>query len=194
MAFFIESDMRAISKNTTQYFTKSVDAILEERISGIPLSQKFNIFLSHSFIDAELILGIKIALEQLGYSVYVDHQVDPQMSRQKVTIETASVLKERMRHSESLFYVSSYNSQNSVWMPWELGYFDGIRGTAAIPPLFSRQQSIDEYSGQEYLGIYPYITYAPTNNNPDNRLWINWSPNEYVVFEDWVKGKSPILH
>ena len=39
-------------------------------------------------------------------------------------------------------------------MPWELGYFDGLRGekVGILPLLGSPSQS---WVGQEYLGLYP---------------------------------------
>jgi hypothetical protein len=41
-------------------------------------------------------------------------------------------------------------------MPWELGYFDGIKpGHVWILPLVSRSDS--EFNGQEYLGLYPPV-------------------------------------
>ena len=61
-----------------------------------------------------------------------------------------------MRHSQSLVYATSAASSQSKWMPWELGYFDGFRpGFVAILPLV--QSTGDDFSGQEYLGLYPYI-------------------------------------
>lgn len=50
-------------------------------------------------------------------------------------------------------------------MPWELGYFDGFKSAVAILPITATEQA--SYSGQEYLGLYPYI---------DSRaitLWVN---------------------
>ena len=61
-----------------------------------------------------------------------------------------------MRRSQSLIYATSTASSHSKWMPWELGYFDGFRpGFVAILPLV--QSTGDDFAGQEYLGLYPYI-------------------------------------
>jgi hypothetical protein len=41
-------------------------------------------------------------------------------------------------------------------MPWELGYFDGIKtGYVWILPLVAQDDS--EFKGQEYLGLYPPV-------------------------------------
>lgn len=57
-----------------------------------------------------------------------------------------------MRVSSCLAYVHSANASESVWMPWELGYFDGFKpGFVWIVPLV--EKSDKEYEGQEYLGL-----------------------------------------
>ncbi len=45
-------------------------------------------------------------------------------------------------------------------MPWELGFFDGHRpGHVAILPLVKAAGG--SYTGQEYLGLYPYVEDIP---------------------------------
>jgi hypothetical protein len=49
-------------------------------------------------------------------------------------------------------------------MPWELGYFDGLRqGRVAILPLVSSSEA--SFSGQEYLGLYPVVERLTTTDN-----------------------------
>jgi hypothetical protein len=195
MALFKESDVRAAGLKSEQYFSKSSEKILMAEVRDIPLDRAFNIFLCHSFEDAQPILGLETILEDMGYTVYIDHQVDPQLNRQQVTQATANQLRARMQHSAALFYVTSSNSPHSKWMPWELGYFDGLKSRASILPLVSDYTLTDEYSGQEYLGIYPYITRGPTRGVPaEDRLWVNWSQSEYILFEEWLRGREPIIH
>ena len=50
-------------------------------------------------------------------------------------------------------------------MPWELGYFDGFKSAVAILPITQTEQHL--YSGQEYLGLYPYIDATSIY------LWVN---------------------
>lgn len=116
----------------------------------------FDIFLSHSRLDADAIFGVKRILERAGRSVYVDWIDDPQMDRSNVTVATAEQLRRRMRQSRSLFYVHSGNATRSRWMPWELGYFDGFNGNVAILPLVN-SPNLTEYRGEEFLGLYAYV-------------------------------------
>jgi len=117
-------------------------------------SIEFDIFVSHSFEDARTVRGVKVLLENLGARVYVDWIVDPQADRGKVTPDTADMLRARMGHSRFMLYATSEASPRSKWMPWELGYFDGLhRGSVGVLPLVEYEGQ--GFRGQEYLGLYP---------------------------------------
>jgi hypothetical protein len=92
MALFIESDLRARADRSTP-FQKSASNVLTEKVLGSVGIKEFDIFLSHSFSDQKLILGIWLSLEDMGYKVYVDWIHDRQLSRETVNKETASVLR-----------------------------------------------------------------------------------------------------
>lgn len=116
----------------------------------------FDIFLSHSFQDSEVITGVKGFIEDQGLHVYVDWIEDPQADRSQVTAATAEMLRRRMNHCETLLYVSTDAATNSKWMPWELGYFDGKSpGHVGIVPIIQREG--EHFRGQEYLGLYPHV-------------------------------------
>ena len=99
---------------------------------------------------------MKKTIEAAGLTVYVDWIEDAKLDRSKVTVATAALLRERMRTCSSLVYAHSANSSHSVWMPWELGYFDGFKPEHVwILPLVANSDS--EFRKQEYLGLYPSV-------------------------------------
>lgn len=149
------------------------------------LRKTYDIFLSHSTNDAPKVAGLKLLLEDLGFSVYVDWIEDPLLDRSNVTKATAAILKARMQSCKSLFYAFSENSSGSKWMPWELGYFDGIKQRAAVLPIRASATSTNEFHGTEYLGLYHYIT-VQNNMNGEPKLWVRDSGNKYVVFDNWL--------
>ena len=105
-----------------------------------------------------MIDGIAVTLEDLGFSVYVDWREDPLMSRTNVTSSTADTIKLRMVRCSYMLYAFSENATNSKWMPWELGYFDGLKNNKiAILPL-AKTTNNTTFVGQEYLGLYPVVT------------------------------------
>lgn len=154
----------------------------------------FDIFLSHSFKDAEVILGILEKLNNLGYSVYIDWITDSHFDRANVNKVTINTIKGRMIQSNCLLYATTENSTQSKWMPWELGYMDGRKDRAAILPIFQSENSSSyTYNGQEYLGAYPYCIQTTPQGYPDREgLWIFEDSDTYTTFDSWIKGAKPI--
>lgn len=109
--------------------------------------KKYDIFLSHSSLDKKLVLTLVNLFNEAGYSVYVDWIEDTQLDRSNVNKSTAEVLQNRMSSSSGLSYVTTSNSTNSKWCPWELGYFDGKKnGRCSILPIMDSSV----FHGQEY--------------------------------------------
>ena len=161
----------------------------KDQLSLSNRTKVYDIFLSHSIKDKELVVGTKLILEDLGYSVYIDWIEDPHMSRSTVTKETAELLQKRMQNCKSLFYAFSTNSGTSKWMPWECGYFDGIKnGKVAVLPISRTNDT--SFKGTEYLGLYYYITIQPSKAGPV-RVYVRESDDSYTVYEDWMKGTKP---
>lgn len=150
----------------------------------------YDIFLSHSSNDAEIVAGLKLELENLGLSVYIDWIEDPLLSRANVTKETALVLQERMKKCKSLVYAFSENASNSKWMPWELGYFDALKGTVAVLPI--SRTSKTSFQGSEYLGIYYYVQIDTISGTDKTALWVYETATKYVIFNSWLTGTKPI--
>lgn len=188
MSLFIEANLRQRARAGTP-LNKSLGTVLQERVKIAASTTQFDIFLSHSFNDQELILGIMMSLEDLGYKVYVDWVHDGELNRERVSPLTAALLRIRMEMSKCLFYATTANSSNSKWMPWELGYMDGHNSKAAILPV--AQYATAAYTGQEYLGIYPYVQKDLQANTTTERLWIHKDPNTYVNFDSWLTGSQP---
>jgi hypothetical protein len=124
------------------------------KAASAPIYTSYQVFLSHAYEDAEVIAGVKALIEHEGLSVYVDWIEDPQADRSHVTPRTADMLRQRMNHCQFLVFATSKASPDSKWMPWELGYFDGMRHDhVGILPIVESVGGT--FNGQEYLGLYP---------------------------------------
>ena len=130
----------------------------------------FEIFIAHSKLDQEIIEGLYLDLQNThGINVYVDWIVDPNLSRDYVTKDTALTLRNRMDQSENLIYAVSSKMLKSVWTPWELGYFDGSKKPIKVLPILNDYES--DYKGTEYVGVYDIIDKNEINtliNNLNN--------------------------
>jgi len=188
MALLTEQRLLAKAHQRAGPLQKSAARLLTEEAQA-PLNARFDIFLSHSIEDARIVLGAKKDLEDAGLTSYVDWISDPQMSRKNVTSATAMKLRLRMRNCRSLFYLHSCNSQVSIWMPWELGFFDGFAGRVAILP-FAKGRSTG-FRGREYLGVYPYVDVAQ-NQDGIECFWVNRSTSEYTDLSKWLRNPDAI--
>ena len=131
---------QAVNASRAAWATRSVAESEIRKSAAAPMKTSYDIFLSHSYEDAEVIAGVKILIEAEGLRVYVDWIEDAQADRSQVTAKTADMLRQRMNHCRFLLFASSRASASSKWMPWELGYFDGMRRErVGIMPIVSRK-------------------------------------------------------
>ena len=110
---------KQIAENNLRTFSNTIEkAILNENKTQNEWSNftgdKFDIFLSHSYLDKKIIYGIYLELTKLGYSVYIDWLKDPALNRTKVTSETADKIRERLFQSRCLFYATTTNSKRTL--------------------------------------------------------------------------------
>ena len=187
---FTEEKIRSFATEKVLKSARTAQTLLKEERIAVSDGNSFDVFLSHSIKDAEIILGVKTLLERRGLTVYVDWIIDIILDRNNVTSETADRLRKRMRQSKSLIYVHSLNSPDSKWMPWELGFFDGYSGAIAVLPI-SQTENVGTFKGQEFLGLYPYIDILNENNN----LYVNKGSASYEAFgtfphNTWVQLKD----
>lgn len=185
--YFTKSEARSAARAQPQKIAKSFGQILAEEAANVRGFESFDVFLSHSVHDAELILGVKVLLERRGYSVYVDWDTDKELDRSNVSPKTASVLRSRMQQSKSLIYVATDNASSSKWMPWELGYFDGLRkGGVAILPLVDSET--ERFRGQEYLGLYPVVRKDFYSDGVKRDVFVEDVGNGWTTLDSFAKG------
>lgn len=141
----------------------------------------FDIFLSHSFLDRDIITAIYNILSQKGLNVYVDWITDPQLDREHVTKESAEIIRSRMNHSKSLVYAISMSAEMSKWMPWELGYIDGhTTDKCAILPVAKGYNTV--FNRSEYLKLYPIID----KDDFSNDIIVNYGFDKYNI-SNWIR-------
>lgn len=148
------------------FLTTAGSVTAKEAVNSLHATSKsgdFDVFLSHSVRDARVILGLYKWLTSQKLRVYVDWINDPQMDRTSVSPATAAQLRKQMMRSRNLLYASSRAARESRWMPWELGYFDGVKSPERVAIMPLESESDREFAGEEYLGLYKTIEQVEVN-------------------------------
>lgn len=68
-------------------------------------------------------------------------------------------------------------------MPWELGFFDALKGKVAVLPIAQNNET--SFRGTEYLGLYYYVRIDTIRGTQNNALWIYDVDEKYVIFDSW---------
>jgi hypothetical protein len=115
---------------------------------------KTKIFLSHKHDEKEFLEGAISLLKTYGVDVYIDW-LDDGMPK-STSGQTAVRIKEKIKENHKFILLATEGAINSKWCNWELGlgdagkYIDNI----ALLPI---KKDYNDFSGSEYLEIYPYI-------------------------------------
>lgn len=145
--------MRARARRRAHGGGLSVERTLAE-VAGREAS-RYDIFLSQTIRDAEIVLGVFDLLTELGFTVFCDWIVEPTAQRDAVTPANAAFIRGVMAKSATLLFLDTEGAEQSLWMCWEIGWFDGENGHVAVLPVLAGDQK--HYRGREFLGLYPYI-------------------------------------
>ncbi|MGB3466546.1 MAG: toll/interleukin-1 receptor domain-containing protein [Cyclobacteriaceae bacterium] len=190
MPLYTEGYFRNLYERNRRTFSESYEPKVQMRESAT-----FDIFLSHNYLDKEVVRGIFIELSRKGFKVYVDWIIDHHLSRESVTKESAELIRTRMRNSKSLILALSENYELSKWMPWELGYVDGNTQKCALLPV-TRTRNKTSFHRVEYLKLYPYIktddisSLIGYGSSSNNRQLIMESGTSYTDLKRWVNGDN----
>jgi hypothetical protein len=183
MSYLTEVEVKMRASLVTEAGQKSARKILLEVPTAA--TSNFDVFLSHSPTEPEvLLLGVKSMLEDEGLKVYLDNYGDPGVSPISVTPVMANILRHRMRQSNTLLYIHSQYSTTSRWMPWELGFFDGLKGAVGIIPITHHQE--ETFRGAEYANLYPYVDVTLSGTN-ERKFWIRRSSDVFAPLAAWAR-------
>lgn len=193
MAYLTRDEVKQASRSRLQKsYSSSATQILRESVRASANEDSFDVFLSHASEDSEIVLGVREILVGLGLKVYIDWIDDPQLDRGNVTAENADMLRRRMKQSKSLIFLTTKSSVSSKWMPWELGYFDGMKsGFIGILPVIDYAGG--SFSGQEYIGLYPLVEKLPLTGGGGSRFCVvERSRKGYRFLDDFARGQATI--
>ncbi|MFI5297227.1 MAG: TIR domain-containing protein [Polyangiales bacterium] len=192
MALLTRSELlRDLPRGEERVKIAAARAVLLVEATSAPADATFDIFLSHSSKYPREVRAIKRYLERLGFTVYVDWIEDEELDRSAVTPATADRLRHRITSSRSLLVHATEGAVMSRWVPWELGFADGLGCSVGILPILAESRHTSIYKGVEYMGLYPYVDFAQAAGTDVTQAWVNRSSKTYVSFNAWLEGTQP---
>ena len=139
-------------RNQNRYATENLRYFSQESKSG-----KITVFLSHKHDEQNELDSAISFLKEHGVSVYVDWQ-DEGMPKHTSGI-TALKIKNKIKENNKFIFLATEGAINSKWCNWELGYGDYCKYIRDIA-IFPIKDDYSNFSGSEYLEIYPRIEYV----------------------------------
>lgn len=155
----------------------------------------YDVFLSYCYTDKAYAMKIVNLFEKVGYSVYIDLRDSALSRNKKVDRKTVIRIASIMNRCKSLVYVHTASAKMSKWCPWELGYMSGKKNFRCATILLIEDK--EEFPRQEYLDIYPFLTFGMDANNRQYDFFAHDLDNKsnYVPFKDYINnGRSPYHH
>lgn len=169
---------------------------INQRIGGLSINEtrcftarpSTSVFLSHKHTERSLMLKIKTLLEHIGISVYIDW-LDEGMTA-STSGRTAQILKQKIKKYDKFILVATDGAIASKWCNWELGLGDAEKYDNDKIALFPIRQENRNWSGAEYLQIYPTIEYLTRHEIADNQ---SLSAGYYVCYPE-MGGQQNVIN
>jgi len=145
-------------------------------------------FLSHSSKDEDLVVGAIRVLENHGGTVYLDKK-DPTLPPY-TSEQTANTLKNRIAQARKFVLIATKNSNESKWVPWELGIADGKKGLDRIALFPAVDEPHDNsWASWEYMGLYRRIVWGDLEGH-EKPIWmvLDEKKNTAIPLSKWLNG------
>ncbi len=149
--------------------------------SGIPVRR---IFLSYSHADKEYVSRVVKWIQSKGIPVYIDY-LDDELS-EKSDVEAAKILRDRIQNSTKLMILSTSNTSNSKWIPWELGLGDGFMKYPNVVRLPLTHSG--HWTNKNFFDIYGFV-YKSTIPSNEGTWFIKYPDSNFglVSLDNWLK-------
>lgn len=127
----------------------------------------YDVFLSYRFRDCQKVNGLEQKIKALGFASFRDTNILELEDRANVTQEKVEIIRRNLSRATCMIFAYSRTSADEdsslgVWMPWELGFFDGsISSRIGVYLLDGKPEPFEArtfFRNSEYLQLYPVLT------------------------------------
>lgn len=183
-----------LSINQLEARTRGADVISRENSTNryFYSGKKSSVFLSHKHSEIAQLKRVAFLLEQLNPLIYVDW-LDSSMP-QTTCGKTAENIKEKIKKYDKFILVATEGAINSKWCNWELGFGDAHKYASEKIALFPIRNDGYDWSGSEYLEIYPVIGYIDHYQYVSNfgyldtgyYVFYHYGNKKAIRLEEWI--------
>ncbi len=182
MAIISKSALNSIKDSAVR--TKSY-SWLNESVNARARLKKYGevtVFLSHKHDEKAELENAIAFLNSLGVSVYVDW-LDEGMPKTTSGV-TAAKIKTKIKEKDKFVFLATEGAIASKWCNWELGFGDAQKyiNHIAILPV---KENYQDYTGSEYLQIYPYIYESDSSKGT---YFVKFPNGDLKNLIDWLKS------
>lgn len=146
-------DNRYVSLNEEKRRTQSAN----ESFNLGRTKDKPTVFLSHKHDEIKPLEQTIKLIKSCGVDVYIDW-MDEGMPK-KTCAKTAERIKDKIEKCDKFILVGTEGAINSKWCNWELGIGDVRKHDNANLAVLPIKRNYSDYSGNEYIELYPTIQY-----------------------------------
>ena len=160
----------------------ATDIMKDMHMDTIENLKEYDIFLSHSSKDRELIVSLTHELNHLGFTVYVDWISDREdMARVKANADMPRVLMARMKASRAFVLVLTDNAALSGWVTWEIGYYMSTDKKLCVLDLAGPATK-----RPEFIQMHPSVSRK-------NEFLIVSENEKETELQEWLKMERPTI-
>jgi hypothetical protein len=180
MSYIITKAHLQLQKSDVRSFSSIINESRRVRVSDSARTG-VTVFLSHKHDEVEVLEEVISLLKNCGVSVYVDW-MDEGMPKTTSGL-TAIKLKQKITDCRKFIFLGTEGAIASKWCNWELGLGDAKKYPLhiAVIPI---ADSAGQYSGSEYLQIYPVI--KTLYNSIKGDYVVEWNGMSEPL-SDWLK-------
>ena len=121
-------------------------------------------------------------MKKFGVEIYVDW-LDDGMPRTTSGI-TATRIKQKIKENRKFIFLATEGAISSKWCNWELGHGDAQKYMEHIAVL-PIKNNYSDYSGAEYLQIYPYVY---ESDSTPNAYFLKYPNGDLKNLASWLKS------
>ena len=177
-----------LSKSQLEQQTSRLNDSFQKSQRFFSSSTQLSVFLSHKHSDRAQLSRIKLLLENLNISVYVDWLDDDMPKHTRG--ETGIIIKDKIKKYDKFILVATDAAITSQWCNWELGLGDAEKYDKDKIALFPLREEYSNWSGTEYMEIYPTIEYENGQDLDSNG---NYIPQGYYVMYPTKNGSRNLV-